>query len=165
MSMDLTPYTINPTITQDSITQKLRDSYSHVPIIPDGMVTADTYLFGGYETPINYHLDGSIKPFIVLWFSSVKRSRRGRSFGNMKLDSRYGSVDVVVVANNPTDCRLLLNDVSDTLVEFQTAYGGKMVESSSLWGQARSIDIANRPTRYAATNRFDFGVAARKIAP
>lgn len=149
-------YTINPQPQQDSITDFLRAQYPHVPVLPDGMM--DT------EEGIHKFPDGSVKPFVVLWFSNTKRTARGRSFSDYKLDSRKASVDVVVVARSGTEARTLMNDMSDRIVGFKTDGGGKLHESTSLWGSTRGIDIQNRPTRFAITNRFDFGVASRKVA-
>lgn len=155
-------YTINPQAQQDSIIAFLETEYPHVQLVVDGTPVADEDYKGN---PLAKFEDETIKPFIVLWFSNVKRSRVGRSFGDYKLDSRYASVDVVVVARNGDEARTLMNDVSDRLVGTPTDGGGKLVESGSLWGQARSIDIQNHPSRWARTNRFDFGVSARKVIP
>ena len=149
-------YTINPQKQQDSITAFLEATYPHVPIIPDGMLDTD-------DDTILKFADQSIKPFVVLWFNQPKRSSRGRSFGSYKLDSRFGSVDVVVVARKGTEARELLNSIQDSLVGFKTDDGGRLHESSSLWGSTRSIDIQDRPTRFTATTRFDFGVSAVKV--
>lgn len=161
------PYNINPQTTQDSITEYLRIQYPHVDIIPDGMMDQEEYppAPGDPLKEINKFQDGSIKPFVVLWFNNPKRSARGRSFASYKLDSRSASVDVVVLARSGTEARTLMNDMIDRLVEFKTEDGGKLHESSSLWGSTRSIDIQNRPTRFGITNRFDFAVGAVKVGP
>lgn len=158
MSTPITGYTINPQAAQDSIVAFLKTHYPHIPVLPGGLLdTADD--------KIEKYPDDSIKPFVILWFSTVKRRSRGRAFGGYKLDARYASVDVVVVARDDNDARLVLNDMADRLVGFVPETGGGLHESSSLWGSTRSIDIQNRPTRFAMTQRFDFGVSARKVAP
>lgn len=157
-------YTINPQAQQDSITEFLRISYPHVPIVPDGMMDIEEYPDSdGVMKRIEKFQDESIKPFVILWFNNPKRSMRGRAFGGYKLDSRFASVDVVVVARNGTEARFLLNDIHDRLVSFKTDGGGKLHESTSLWGSTRGIDIQNRPTRFAITDRFDFAVSSRKV--
>ena len=150
------PYSLDITATQNSIESFLKAQYPHVPVIPDGLLDVN-------HEAIQRFPDQSIKPFIVLWFSTVKRRPRGRSFASYKLDQHFATVDVVVVARHGTECRKLLNNVSDRLVEFQATGGGKMYKSASLWGSSRKIDIQNSPTRFAMTDRFDFGVSAQKI--
>lgn len=149
-------YTVNPQLQQDSIEEYLKTQYPHIPVIPDGLLDTD-------DDSIQKFQDESIKPFVILWFNNPKRSPRGRSFSDYKLDSRTASVDVVVVARSGTEARTLLNDIHDRLIGFKTDGGGKLHEASSLWGSTRSIDIQNRPTRFAITDRFDFGVSARKV--
>jgi len=151
-------YTINPQPQQDSIEAYLKEKYPHIPVLPDGLPDDDS-------TTIRRYKNGEIMPFILLWFGMPKRTGKGSSFGNYKLDSRKASVDVVVVARNAREAREVINDVSDQLIGFKTDGGGRVTESDALWGQARTIDIQNRPSRWAATNRFDFGISARKTTP
>lgn len=152
-------YTVNPQDMQDSIEAFLATEYPGTPIIPDGMPDMDD------DDRIQKFQSGKIKPFIILWFSTIRRSNSGRSFSGYKLDSHYASVDIVVVASDPTVGRKLMNEVSDRLVGFQTVGGGKLYKSRSLWGQNRSVDMNSKPSRWAMTDRFDFGVSSRKVAP
>ena len=151
------PYNVNPQDTQDSITSYLHEKYPHIPIIPDGMIGEDD------DDLIDKYQDQSIKPFIILWFNNPKRRPRGRSFASHKLDSRYASVDVVVVGRNGSEVRKLSNHITDTLLDFKPDKGGRLTEGSSLWGSTRSLDMGNRPSRFASTNRFDFGVSSTKV--
>lgn len=152
-------YTLNPQDEQDAITAHLRATYPNIPIIEDGLMD------GEYED-IEYLADSTVKPFIVLWYSQIKRNPKGRSFANYKLDSHSATVDVVVVARNGTVAREILNDVGDTLVGFKTPGGGRLFKGASLWGDSRQvIDDKNRPSRWARTDRYDFGVQATKVAP
>lgn len=152
-------YTLNPTTTQDSITEHIKSLYPHLSVIEDGLLDDD-------DEAIQYNNDGTVKTFIVLWYSDVKRSARGRSFCDYKLDSHFATVDVVVVASSGAKCRTLLNDLTDKLIGFQTDEGGRMHKSNSLWGDSRNvIDDSNRPSRWARTSRFEFGISSKKVTP
>lgn len=145
-------YSINPQVSQDSITTYLRSEYSHVPIIPDGLIDSD-------DDVILKFPDGSVKPFALLWFHTARRTGRGKSFSNVKLDQRVGSFDLVVVANSGGMARTLMNDMQDRLVGWKPTNSSIITEASrSLWNDARSLDIANRPSRWAITNSFEYGL-------
>lgn len=150
-------YTLNPTDAQASIVEYLESLYSHIPVIPDGLLDTDD------DTILRYK-DESIKPFIVLRFYSTRRSRRGRSFSSEKLDSHHTGFDTVVVARSGTEARLVLNSVSDSLIGFKPEGSGGIVKGEALWEGSRAIINSNdKPTRWAATDRFIFGVSAVKI--
>lgn len=158
-------YVLDPTEEQDSIAAYLRTEFPFVPVIEDGLMDDQIYTnLDGSEIAIPTFPDGTVKPFIILWFSNAKRSARGRSIADYKLDAHFATVDVVVVARNGTDARKLLNKIGNRMVGFRTSGGGRLYKSASLWGDSRQvIDDDNRPTRWARTDRFDFGIQARKI--
>lgn len=148
-------YRLDPTASQSSFTAKLKASYPHVPFFPDGLI--DT------ETGILKFPDNSIKPFGVIWFGNPRRSRRGRGFSNTKLDNYTVGADVVIVARNGTEARVLLNDIGNTLIDWKPENSGVVVEGSSLWRDARAVlDANNRPTRFAVTRRFEWGIQANR---
>lgn len=148
-------YVLNPQAAQESITAKLQDEYPHIPIIEDGLIDGD------YDV-IEKFSDGSIKPFILLWFS-VPRRTRGRSFQHEKLDSYTAGVDIVVVARNGKEARKLINDIGDRLIGWKPTNSGGIVKGSGIWSQSRAmLDSNNRPSRWAATDRFEFGIQANK---
>lgn len=148
-------YILNPTASQTSFESKIKTEYLHVPVFPDGLM--DT------EDGIKRFDDGSIKPFIVIWFSNPRRSRRKRGFVDTKLDNYNAGADVVVVARNGTEARILLNDIGDTLIDWKPTNSGIVVEGSALWRDSRAvIDASNRPTRFAVTRRFEWGIQANK---
>lgn len=150
------PYTLNPQATQQSITDALRLMYPHVVFIEDGLVDGD-------HDEIQYFSDGSVKPFVLLWYSQMKRNATGRSFSSYKLDSHSATLDVVAVTRKPSEGRALLNDMGDKLVGFQPENAGRMHKSASLWGDSRQVlDSADRPSRWARTDRYDFGIQASK---
>lgn len=150
-------YTLNPQPAQDSIEAFLAEEYPHIPQFPDGMVD------GEYEE-IKHFADGSIQPFFVLWYSDIKRSANGRSFGDYKLDSHYATVDIVVVCRNGGEARTLTNDVNDRLIGFKPTGSGRMHKGTPLWSDARQImDDKNNPSRWARTARYDFGISHIKV--
>lgn len=152
------PYTLNPTDAQTSIAEYIQDLYPHIPVIPDGLLDTD-------DDTIKYFPDGSIKPFIVLRYYSSRRSRRGRSFSSEKLDSHHAAFDVVVVANNGTDARLVLNAVSNDLIGWKPENSGGIVKGEGLWEGSRAVINSNdKPSRWAAVDRFLFGISAVKTA-
>lgn len=149
-------YSINPQVEQDSITAFLREQYPHLTIIEDGLLDDDDDDIQTDET--------GIISFIVLWYSNAKRSPRGRSFANYKADDHYATVDVVVVSQNGTRARRLLNDIADRLVGFKAADGGRLHKGTSLWADSRQIlQDQTRPTRWARTDRFDFAIASKRV--
>lgn len=162
------PYTLNPQVTQQSITDGLRAMYPHVTFIEDGMVD-DQY----YEDPETGDLlaiptfsDGSVKPFVLVWYSQMKRGSKNHSFSSYKIDPHSATVDLVAVTRKPSEGRLLLNDIGDNLVGFKPENGGRLYKSASLWGDSRQVlDTDNRPSRWARTDRFDFGIQANRVLP
>lgn len=147
-------YSINPQIEQDSITEYLKAQYPNMAIIEDGLPGDD-------NEAITY-TQGQVNTFVILWFSNPKKGKK-QGFGGQKLDSYFGTVDVAVIARNGTRARQVLNDITDRLVDFKVATGGRMSQGTSLFGDARQIkQEANRPERWMRTNRFDFGIASKK---
>lgn len=149
-------YVLNPQAAQDSITSKLKSEYPHIPIIEDGLIDGD-------YAEIEKFANGEIKPFIIVWFTAPRRNQTGRSFQSYKLDQHRAGVDVVVVARNGKEARTLLNDIGNRLIGWKPENSGGMVKGTSIWSQSRPmLDSDNRPSRWAATDRFDFGIQANK---
>lgn len=149
-------YTLNPQPSQDSLAKKLRTEYPHIPVIEDGLLDDD-------NDAIKLYSDGSVKPFIVIWFQTPRRTPRGRSFGGVRLDQRKASADIVMVARSGAEARRVLNDVMDTIIGFKPEGSGVVVESErQLWGDAREIDTSNRPSRWAIPYSVEWGVFAKK---
>lgn len=149
-------YVLDPSASQESFVTKLETEYPHIPVLPDGLL--DT------EEGIERFPDQSIKPFIIIWFSTPRRNRRGRSFVATKLDGYTAGADVVVVARSGTEARLLLNNIGNRLLDWKPANSGIVTEGSDLWRDSRAIlDANNRPTRFAATRRFEWGIQANHV--
>ena len=157
-------YRLDPTASQTSFAKEIADTYDHVPVFPDGLMDGNKQLDpNGDEREIERFPDNSIKPFVVIWFGNPRRNRRGRGFVDSKLDSYTAGADVVVVARNGTEARVLLNDIGNTLIDWKPENSGRVVEGSALWRDARAvIDSDNRPTRFAVTRRFEWGLQHAK---
>lgn len=156
-------YVLNPTPSQNSVTEFLREQYPHVLFIPDGLMDDDNYDADGNKIKIPTFPSGQIKPFVVLWFGNARRTARHRGFTNSKLDSYTTGTDLVVVARSGTEARTLLNDIGNTILDFKPENSGPIVKGSALWRDARAvIDSQSRPTRFATTDRFEWGFQHNK---
>ena len=153
---DMTAYNLNPQTSQDSFAKKLRDEYPHIPVIEDGLMDDDN------DSILTYS-DGTVKPFIVIWFQTPRRTRRGRSVAGARLDQRVAAADVVVVARNGTEARRVMNDVIDTLIGFKPDGSGAVVEAErQLWSDPQQIDTRNRPSRWAVPYSVEWGIFSKK---
>lgn len=152
-------YNIDITTAQASIVAKLESITWGFPVtvITDGAIDAD-------EVP--KFSDGRVSPFIVVSFGEIQRTGTGRSFAGWKLDNHRSTVDFRFVANNATTPRLMRNILNNELVGWKPDRSGALVKSTALWADVRSyIDAQNRPTRWVANSRFEYGVNAIKVVP
>lgn len=148
-------YSINPQVEQDSIVAYLKAQYPNMAIIEDGLPADD-------DDSITENTEGEINTFVLLWFSNPKKGKKA-GFGGQKLDSYFATVDVAVIARDGTRARKVLNDITDRLIDFKAAEGGRLSQGTALFGDARQVkQEANRPERWMRTNRFDFGIASKK---
>lgn len=149
-------YSINPQVEQDSIVAYLKAQYPDMAIIEDGLPSDD-------DKTITYEAaTGEVNTFLILWFSNPKRGKKA-GFGGQKLDSYFATVDVGVIARSGTRARTVLNNVTDRLIDFKAAEGGRLSQGTALFSDARQIkQEANRPERWMRTSRFDFGIASKK---
>lgn len=151
-------YSVNPQVEQDSITAYLREQFPDIPFIEDGIPA------GEYKDIITFDAQGRINTFAILWFSNIKKGAK-KSFAGHKLDSYYATVDVAVIARDGTRARKVLNAITDRLIGFRVSEGGHMSEGTPLFGDSRQIkQEATRPERWMRTNRFDFGIASKRVA-
>ena len=151
-------YTVSPQDSQDSVTDMLRAKFPLIPFIPDGLPE-------GEHSEIKLNADGSVRPFVVIWFHAARRTKSGRSFSTTRLASRRTGCDIVAVANSGSEARRILNGVSDFLVDKKPVRSGRITDSDApLWENARPMDMANRPARFLATSTFTWGMNNQKIA-
>lgn len=149
-------YSVNPQVEQDSIVAYLKAQYPDMAIIEDGLPSDD-------NDSITYEAaTGQVNTFVILWFSNPKKGKKA-GFGGQKLDSYYATVDVAVIARDGTRARKVLNNITDRLIDFKAAEGGRLSQGAALFGDARQVkQEENRPERWMRTNRFDFGIASKK---
>lgn len=158
--MAVPPYSLDMDPIQDSVVQFFGTTFTNQETIVDAFLDSeDVPRFPG----------GGVKPFIVLWFRGIRRSgaRRGtRSFGGPRMDSYNSGFDAVCVASNPSHARELMNYVTDEVVGRKFENTGLVTTDSALWEATRPIlDAQNKPTRWAATQRFSYGVFQKRTAP
>lgn len=150
-------YTINPQASQDSLTAELRAQYPHAPVIPGGLLDDDSSTIKKYDT-------GAIKPFITINFQTPRRTRRGRSLAGVRLDQRVASADIMVVARSEAEARLFMNDIIDRIIGFKPVGSGAITESErQLWGDARQLEVSNRPSRWVMSFSVDWGIFSKKV--
>lgn len=149
-------YSTNPSVEQQSIVDYIKTEFPHIPVITGGLPDQDNDTI----QPV----DDVIPTFVILWFSNVKKGKK-QSFAGNKLGSHYATVDVAVIASNDDRARRFINELSDRLEDFKPAEGGRMSIGTPLFGDGRQIrQEAGKPSRWMRTNRFDFGVASKRIA-
>lgn len=150
------PYNLNLTPIQADIFAYI-DSALPQTIIVDGLVETED---------VPKLADGSVKPFLILWFRGLRQSgrRRGsRSFAGSRLDSYTSGFDLIAVAANGTDARVLLNHANDVLIGYKPLNAGQINSDGQIWDNTRPVlDAENKPTRWAATARYQYGVFQKR---
>lgn len=132
---------------QDTITAYFEDTFVQ-PVFEDALVDDETL-------PL---------PSIVIWYRDLRRGPRGRSFAGTRLDSYKSGFDVVVLAKTGKQARQILNYVGDTIIGHKFLNTGEVVKTQAIWESSRAVlDSANKPSRFAATSRFEFGVFANRV--
>jgi hypothetical protein len=153
-------YDLNIEDVQQSILDHLADIRPVYSYVPDGFIDGKAP-----ETTTG----GAIKPFVVIWFRGLRRegARRGtRAVSGARMDAHSLGFDLVCVASNGTTARTMLNDLNNLLIGWKPLRGGQLVADGALWEASRPvIDADNRPTRWAATARYSFGVSAKALPP
>lgn len=147
---------INPQDSQDSVTAELRRLFPGVLVIEDGLID-------DVSDKIKTHEDGTIVGFICIWFRIPTRTAKGRSFSSTRLDQRKVSCDIAFVGRSGSEARRALNRIYDNMINFKPVRSGRMTESDALFGEARSIDIANRPTRWVAQTSFEWRINHERV--
>lgn len=153
-------YSINPQEEQDSLTAHLRATYPNVRIFTGGVPDED---FIDPKVPGSgvQVVDGQIREFMILWYSNAKKGRK-QGFGGKKLDSYYATVDIAVIGPTDDRARRLMNIVSDELVDFKVAGGGRVDTGTPLYADGRQVkQESTKPARWMRTNRFNFGIASK----
>lgn len=151
-------YTLDLTPIQASIVAQLV-TVSGLTVIPDGLMDEDS-------DRIPRDAAGRVGPFLLVWFRSLNRSNNGDSFGGTRMDGYRSGFDLVSVAQDGQTARENLNMVADAMIGWKPVNSGQIVKLRSLFEGSRAVlDSASKPSRYAATDRYDFGVFAKRSTP
>lgn len=149
-------YDINPGDSYASFNAYLRELYPLRPLLEEGTIDSD-------DATILTYRDGTVKPFMVTWASNPVKSG-ATSFSGTRLDQRKGGMDVVVVARSGAEARLVANDVYNQVIGFKPARSGRVTDADrGLWSDARGMDMGNRPTRWAVSLSFQWGLYHEKV--
>lgn len=111
---------------QQEIIDFLDTNRPHVKHIVDGLVDGEA----PETTP-----SGAIKPFVVVWFRSLRRSgaRRGtRAVSGARMDAYTLGFDLVCVASDGTSARAMVNDYNDILIGRKFQHTGQLVTDAAL---------------------------------
>ena len=140
-------YALDLQAIQDDITDYFETTFPQ-PIYEDALVDDETL-------PL---------PSVILWYRDLRRAPRGRSFAGTRLDGYRSGFDVVVVAQTGRIARQILNHIGDTIIGYKPLNSGQIVKTQAVWEGSRAVvDTANKPSRFAATSRFEFGVFQNRV--
>lgn len=103
-------------------------------------------------------------PSLVLWYRDLRRAPKGRAYSGTRMDGYKSGFDVVVLAKTGKQARQILNYINDTVIGHKFTNTGQTVKTQAIWENSRAVlDSANKPSRFAATSRFEFGVFANRV--
>ncbi|ALY08388.1 hypothetical protein SEA_THUNDERCLAP_30 [Arthrobacter phage Thunderclap] len=95
----------------------------------------------------------TIKPHATISFGGlVKGPKSNDGIAGAKLNGREMDVVVRAVANNPSDCRNLLNRIDALLVGFMPTNCGEV--DSALYGSTGQVSGLGKPSRFAGVNVY-----------
>lgn len=95
----------------------------------------------------------TIKPHATISFGGlVKGPKRNDGIAGAKLNSREMDIVVRAVANNPRDCRRLLDLIDKLLVGFEPVNCGEI--DSALYGSTGQVSGLGKPSRFAGVNVY-----------
>lgn len=150
-------YNLNPQISYDSFIARLRVLYPNRPLLEEGLIDSD-------DSVIETYSSGAVKPFMVTWARNPTKTGNGKSFAGTRLDQRKGGMDVVIVARSGKEARDVANDVYDKIIGFKPTGSGRVTDADrGLWSDARGLDMGNRPTRWAVSLSFEWGLYHDKV--
>ena len=150
-------YTLDMTPIQASIVAQL-EAVTALPVLPDGLPDEDS-------ARIPRDASGDVTPFLIVWFRSMHRAPRGNSFGGTRMDSYRSGFDVMCVASDGTTARETLNAIANDIIGWKPVNAGALTKSRSLFENSRPVlDSNSRPSRFAATDRYEFSPFAKRTA-
>lgn len=106
----------------------------------------------------------TIKPHATVSFGGlVKGTKRNDGIAGAKLNGREMDIVIRAVANNPHDCRNLLNRIDQLLVGFVPTNCGEV--DSALYGSTGQVSGLGKPSRYAGVNVYTTTVNSDVFVP
>lgn len=95
----------------------------------------------------------TIKPHATISFGGlVKGPKNNDGIAGAKLNGREMDIVVRAVANNPRDCRKLLQLIDELLVGFVPTNCGEV--DSALYGSTGQVSGLGKPSRFAGVNVY-----------
>lgn len=127
----------------------VRAGLPHVDIFDEAVADED-------QMPV---IEGTatIKPHATISFGGlVKGPKKNDGIAGAKLNGREMDVVVRAVANNPDDCRNLLDRIDKLLVGFTPTNCGEI--DSALYGSTGQVSGLGKPSRFAGVNVYTMTV-------
>lgn len=135
--------------SQDSILEYLRTTFP-------------AYLFkrGGIpdDEILERDANGKVINYCTVRFGSIRPRPRGKSFAGPRNDDYYTTLDVNTVGPTDDEAASSLNIFVDRLIGFKPVGGTSMIPEGVSIGDITVKNSAARPTAYAASQRFTYGL-------
>lgn len=137
---------------QDAISAHIRAEFPGYDVYDD-VVVDDEFII---------KIGNKAKPYIVLNWGGLNSNAFSGSFGGVRHDEYFSTVDVVVVAPTPRQARLSSNIIIDRLIGWKPAGSSPMSPSSGT--DVLVIQNTNgSPDIYIATTRLQYAVNAENV--
>lgn len=137
---------LNLFAVQEIIAAHIRSEFPAYDVKEDDIID-DEYIL---------RLNNNVKPFILLRWGNMNRSRSNTSFAGARFDEYSSTVDVIVVAPNPRIARQAGNMINDTLTGWNVPNGSQLVpQSSGIWAVP---DKDGRPHLYLCDTQFSYAI-------
>lgn len=102
-------------------------------------------------------VNGKIKPYVVLRFRPIEPRGDLGSFGGVRMDDYFSAFDLNAIAATEDSAAQVCNIMTDRLIGYQ-AVGATKLKPQIGVGQITIRNAENRPTAYAVSQRFTFGL-------
>ena len=137
---------------QQYIAALVRDKFPNYKVYEDEMLDDESIL----------KLGTFVEPYLVLRWSKMNRAFNGASFGGVRHDEYFSSVDVCVVSSMPKASRKIMNNIFGILAGEKIG-NTRLSPDPGNTGFATITDNAGIPHAYVASERFSFAVNSRAV--
>lgn len=144
---------LNVITIQDSIAAHVRAEFPGYTVYDDDIIDDDFVV----------KLGNKIKPYIVLQWGGLRNSPTNGSFGGVRYDEYYSTVDVAVVAPVARQSREAINIIGDRLIGWKPLHSTPL----SLEDGMEILGIPGpdgKPVVYFASIRLKYNVNAEDVA-